>query len=88
MYSNNLIFYSFLYSVIVISFNFVLKVIQKAIESVKCGRTCIIIAHRLSTVQNADKIVVLKDGKVVETGTHNELLALNKLYKHLYDSQT
>lgn len=61
------------------------KQIQGALDELARKRTTIIIAHRLSTIINADKIVVLKDGEVVETGTHNELLALNGIYKKLYE---
>ena len=51
------------------------------------GRTSIIIAHRLSTVLNADQILVLKDGQIVEQGTHKELVELNGTYRELYDTQ-
>ena len=51
------------------------------------GRTSIVIAHRLSTVQNADKIVVLNEGKIVETGVHSTLLEIDGLYKKLYNMQ-
>ena len=51
------------------------------------GRTCIVVAHRLSTIRNADKIVVMKDGKVEEMGSHTELLELNGLYKDLFEKQ-
>ena len=51
------------------------------------GRTSIVIAHRLSTVQNADKIIVIEKGNIIERGTHNELLALNGLYHKLYNMQ-
>lgn len=51
------------------------------------GRTIITIAHRLSTVLAADKIIVLKDGSIVEQGEHNELLLLNGVYKELYETQ-
>ncbi|MBQ6465750.1 MAG: ABC transporter ATP-binding protein [Oscillospiraceae bacterium] len=61
--------------------------IQSAIETVIRGRTSIVIAHRLSTVQNADRILVVKSGRIVEQGTHRELLALNGYYKELYTRQ-
>lgn len=62
--------------------------IQTAIEDLRHGRTVIIIAHRLSTVQNADRIVVMNEGQVVEIGSHNELVIGNGLYKKLVDIQT
>ena len=51
------------------------------------GMTKIIIAHRISAVRNADKIIVLDKGKIVEEGTHEQLLLKNGLYKETYDSQ-
>ena len=63
------------------------KVIQAALDKLMAGRTSFIIAHRLSTIQNADLILVLKDGDIVETGTHDELLAMNGVYSELYQSQ-
>ncbi len=59
--------------------------VQRAFERLKAGRTVIMIAHRLTTVQNADKIYVLKDGKVAEQGTHGELMARGGLYHEMYD---
>ena len=61
--------------------------IRQAMESVMKGRTTFVIAHRLSTVHRADQIVVLKRGRIAEQGTHRELLALNGLYKEIYDLQ-
>ncbi len=62
--------------------------VQEAIERLMAGRTSIVIAHRLSTVQHADRIVVIEGGKIVETGKHNELLKKRGgLYKKLFDLQ-
>ncbi|MFA7417439.1 MAG: ABC transporter ATP-binding protein [Acholeplasma sp.] len=61
--------------------------IQTALNKVKLGRTTIVIAHRLSTIKHADKIVVLDNGNKVEEGTHDELLALDNKYAHIYKSQ-
>ena len=63
------------------------KIVQEALERLMKGRTALVIAHRLSTVQHADHIVVLQQGSVVEEGTHDELLALQGLYSHLYTAQ-
>jgi ABC-type multidrug transport system fused ATPase/permease subunit len=62
-------------------------IIQKALERVLRNRTSIIIAHRLSTVRNSDKIVVLDGGRIAEQGTHRELMRLGGLYKQLYEMQ-
>ena len=51
------------------------------------GKTTFVIAHRLSTIKNADKILALKDGEIIESGTHNELLAKDGFYANLYNSQ-
>ncbi|MGC6767418.1 ABC transporter ATP-binding protein [Enterococcus sp. LJL128] len=61
--------------------------IQKAMEEAIKGRTSFVIAHRLKTILNADRIVVLRDGKVIEEGNHNELLKLHGFYSELYHNQ-
>ncbi|MBR1793591.1 MAG: ABC transporter ATP-binding protein [Bacteroidales bacterium] len=61
--------------------------VQQALDSLKEGRTTLIIAHRLATIQNADEIVVLDKGQIVERGTHESLLAAGGLYKHLVEMQ-
>jgi subfamily B ATP-binding cassette protein MsbA len=63
------------------------RAIQAAIDEFVVGRTTIVIAHRLSTVQRADRIVVLDEGRVAEQGTHAALLARGGLYRRLYDTQ-
>lgn len=61
--------------------------IQQAIERVMRDRTSIVVAHRLSTIQRADQIIVLHHGEIREQGTHQELLALHGLYWKLYKLQ-
>lgn len=63
------------------------KVVQSALDAARTGRTCITIAHRFSTVQNADMICVIQNGIIVERGTHTELIELNKIYAQLYSMQ-
>jgi ATP-binding cassette subfamily B protein len=61
--------------------------IQQAIEKLLVGRTSIVVAHRLSTIQNADKIVVMHKGEIREIGTHQDLLAKQGIYYKLYQLQ-
>jgi ATP-binding cassette subfamily B protein len=63
------------------------QLIQNAMDKVTKGRTSFVIAHRLSTIKNADLILVMKDGNVIESGTHNELIARHSFYADLYNSQ-
>ena len=61
--------------------------IQKAFAKMMEGRTSFIVAHRLSTIKEADRILVMKDGKIIEQGTHDTLLEKNGFYAQLYNSQ-
>ncbi|VDN02077.1 unnamed protein product [Thelazia callipaeda] len=63
------------------------KAVQEALELARRGRTCIVIAHRLCTIQNADLIIVVEDGKVVESGNHAQLLTRKGLYYRLVEKQ-
>lgn len=63
------------------------KLVQAAIDKLMKGRTVFVIAHRLSTVKHASRIIVLAEGKIAELGTHEELMAKNSHYKKLYDMQ-
>uniref|UniRef100_A0ABM5GP39 ATP-binding cassette sub-family B member 5 isoform X1 n=1 Tax=Pogona vitticeps TaxID=103695 RepID=A0ABM5GP39_9SAUR len=63
------------------------KIVQKALDDARKGRTCIVIAHRLSTIQNSDIIAVIQNGKVIEQGTHSQLLAMEGFYYALVNAQ-
>ena len=63
------------------------KVVQLALETLRSGRTSLLIAHRLSTIENADRILAIADGRIVESGTHSELLQLDGVYARLYKAQ-
>ena len=63
------------------------KLVQEALDGLMEGRTTFVIAHRLSTIVRADKIVVMENGEIKEMGTHSELIAMNGIYKNLYDIQ-
>ncbi|XP_042673061.1 ATP-dependent translocase ABCB1 isoform X2 [Centrocercus urophasianus] len=64
------------------------KIVQEALDKAREGRTCIVIAHRLSTIQNADKIAVIQNGKIIEQGTHQQLLAEKGFYYSLVNVQS
>jgi ATP-binding cassette subfamily B protein len=61
--------------------------IQQAIDEAMRGRTTLMIAQRLSTIKNADRIIVLENGEIVELGSHSELMAVNGIYKRIYETQ-
>ena len=61
--------------------------IQSAFDKLSAGRTTLVIAHRLSTIKGADLILVMKDGTIIEQGTHASLLSDKGFYYHLYNSQ-
>ena len=63
------------------------KLVQEALDEAKEGRTCIVVAHRLSTIRNADSIAVVDNGKIAEIGTHDELIKKKGLYLRLIERQ-
>ena len=64
------------------------RLIQDALSRLMLNRTTFVVAHRLSTTKEADLILVLEDGAIVQTGTHSQLLQHNGVYKRLYDAQS
>ena len=62
--------------------------LQRSISKISTGRTTMIIAHRLSTIRNANRIIVLENGEIAESGTHDELVELNRVYSRLWAVQT
>lgn len=62
-------------------------IVQQALEKIMLGRTTIVVAHRLSTIQNVNTIFVLKNGRVIETGTHSDLIAMDGEYASLVNFQ-
>ena len=63
------------------------RLVQDALENMMRNRTSLVIAHRLSTIKSADQIVVMKEGEIVEQGTHEQLLALDGTYRKLVEMQ-
>ena len=62
--------------------------IQKSLQHAMRGKTALVIAHRLSTLRNMDRIVVIKNGKIIESGSHKQLLRSDGAYRKLWDMQT
>ena len=66
-----------------VKFIYLLQMVQEALDTAKSGRTCIIVAHRLSTIRDCDQILYVDGGRVLESGTHDELMSLNGSYRNL-----
>ena len=64
-----------------------MQIVQEALDKAREGRTCIVIAHRLTTIQTADRIAVINDGRVVEMGTHSQLVGREGAYFRLLQAQ-
>ena len=64
-------------------FAFLIKIVQEALEVAQKGRTCISVAHRISTIKKADTIFVVQKGRIVEFGNHDSLIKLNNVYSKL-----
>ena len=64
-----------------------LQTVEEALDQAREGRTCIIVAHKLTTIQNADWIVVIRQGKIVEQGTHESLTNKQGYYRRMTESQ-
>jgi subfamily B ATP-binding cassette protein MsbA len=64
------------------------KLVQEALENLMTNRTSLVIAHRLSTIQKADQIIVMQDGRIIEMGTHEELIKNKSTYKKLVEMQS
>ena len=64
------------------------RLVQESLETIMKGRTTLVVAHRLSTILNSDKIIVMDNGKIVEEGTHHSLLAKDGIYPKLIALQT
>uniref|UniRef100_H2ZPW4 Bile salt export pump n=1 Tax=Ciona savignyi TaxID=51511 RepID=H2ZPW4_CIOSA len=77
----------FLYKLVFLKYYLTLKIVQEALDAARAGRTSIVVAHRLSTVKNADQIAVVDNGVVVEVGTHEQLIATKGAYFSLVNAQ-
>ncbi len=75
--------------IVILSFTLMFTVIQKALEEFRNqGKTVVVLAHRLSTIINSDEILVLQDGKLIEIGSHQELISIDFAYKQMWEKQS